>query len=96
MRKKYTINRLSHLGKIIDSDVIFLNETVATNEKLPSKGSTQKLLPKLFSLTDSSQPGNLDREKLGVDRSSNLGAIGAAIPHSFTNQQFKGKHIINL
>ena len=77
-----------HLGKIIDSDLIFLNETVATKEQC-IKRITQKLLQNDF-VTDSFEQAIWDREKLGV---TDL-PIGAAIPHPSPSTVKESKLVI--
>ncbi|MGL9971902.1 BglG family transcription antiterminator [Enterococcus sp. DIV1420a] len=77
-----------HLGKIIDSDLIFLNETVATKEQC-IKRITQKLLQNDF-VTDSFEQEIWDREKLGV---TDL-PTGAAIPHPSPSTVKESKLVI--
>ncbi|MFQ7235128.1 MAG: BglG family transcription antiterminator, partial [Enterococcus hulanensis] len=77
-----------HLGKIIDSDLIFLNETVATKEQC-IKRITQKLLQNDF-VTDSFEQAIWDREKLGV---TDL-PTGAAIPHPSPSTVKESKLVI--
>jgi len=77
-----------HLGKIIDSNLIFLNETVATKEQC-IKRITQKLLQN-DNVTESFEQAIWDREKLGV---TDL-PTGAAIPHPSPSTVKESKLVI--